>query len=76
MDVMTRLRLKGFKLSIDDFGIGDLLMEQLQRFPFGELKLDRAFVQGADNPTTRDILASTWTWRASSSSPRSPKAST
>lgn len=59
MDVMTRLRLKGFKLSIDDFGIGYSSMEQLQRFPFGELKLDRAFVQGADNPTTRDILAST-----------------
>jgi PAS domain S-box-containing protein len=60
LDVMTRLRLKGFKLSIDDFGTGYSSMEQLQRIPFGELKLDRAFVQGAaEKPAARAILAST-----------------
>jgi PAS domain S-box-containing protein len=59
LDVMTRLRLKGFKLSIDDFGTGYSSMEQLRRIPFGELKLDRSFVQGAaENPSTRAILAS------------------
>jgi PAS domain S-box-containing protein len=60
LDVMTRLRLKGFKLSIDDFGTGYSSMEQLQRIPFGELKLDRAFVQGAaEKPAARAILSST-----------------
>jgi EAL domain-containing protein (putative c-di-GMP-specific phosphodiesterase class I)/ActR/RegA family two-component response regulator len=44
MDVMTRLRLKGFKLSIDDFGVGYSSLVQLQQMPFSEVKIDRSFV--------------------------------
>jgi EAL domain-containing protein (putative c-di-GMP-specific phosphodiesterase class I)/ActR/RegA family two-component response regulator len=44
MDVMTRLRLKGFKLSIDDFGTGFSSLVQLQNMPFSEVKIDRSFV--------------------------------
>ena len=44
LDVLTRLRLKGVKLSIDDFGTGFSSFLQLYRAPFSELKIDRTFV--------------------------------
>lgn len=47
LDIVTRLRLKGFALSIDDFGTGFSSLAQLRRLPFTELKLDRSFVRGA-----------------------------
>jgi len=60
LDIMTRLRLKGFRLSLDDFGTGYASFEQLRSLPFHELKLDRQLVQGAvNNPRSRAILAST-----------------
>lgn len=45
--VLTRLRLKGFGLSLDDYGTGFSSMQQLARLPFTELKIDRSFVDGA-----------------------------
>ena len=47
LGVLARLRLKGFRLSIDDYGTGFSSMQQLARIPFTELKIDRAFVHGA-----------------------------
>jgi EAL domain-containing protein (putative c-di-GMP-specific phosphodiesterase class I) len=43
----SRLRLKGFGLSQDDFGKGYSSMYNLISMPFTELKIDRAFVTGA-----------------------------
>lgn len=45
LDILTRLRLKGFKLSIDDFGTGHSSLTQLRRLPLNELKIDMSFVR-------------------------------
>ena len=47
LDILTRLCLKGFGLSIDDFGTGFSSMVQLARIPFSELKIDKSFVLSA-----------------------------
>ncbi len=44
MAVLSRLRLKGVGLSIDDFGTGSSSLVQLYRMPFGEIKIDKSFV--------------------------------
>ncbi len=44
LEILSRLRLKGFLLSIDDFGTGFSSMETLYKLPFGELKIDKGFV--------------------------------
>ncbi|MBD3652300.1 MAG: EAL domain-containing protein, partial [Alcanivorax sp.] len=49
LDLLTRLRMKGFQLAIDDFGVGYSSMVQLAKLPFSELKLDKAFVIAADH---------------------------
>ncbi|MEO8718891.1 MAG: EAL domain-containing response regulator [Burkholderiales bacterium] len=56
LDILTRLRLKRFGLSIDDFGTGHSSLSQLRDIPFDELKIDRGFVHGAEaNKTVRAI---------------------
>lgn len=42
--LLTTLRLKGFQISIDDFGAGYSSLRQLAQLPFSEIKIDRAFV--------------------------------
>lgn len=57
--MLAQLKEIGLKLSIDDFGTGYSSMEQLRRIPFAELKIDRAFVNGAgQNQKAKAILQS------------------
>ncbi|WP_217995128.1 EAL domain-containing response regulator [Methylogaea oryzae] len=54
LEVLARLRLKRFRLSIDDFGTGHSSLAQLRDIPFDELKIDQGFVHGAwSNETLR-----------------------
>ena len=47
LEILTRLRLKRFRLSIDDFGTGHSSLAQLRDIPFDELKIDQSFVHRA-----------------------------
>mgnify|MGYP001818640739 CR=1 FL=1 len=47
MEVIGRLRLFGFRLSIDDFGTGQSNLATLSAYPFTELKIDRSFIDPA-----------------------------
>jgi len=56
---LARLRIKGFGLSIDDYGTGYSSMQQLAKIPFTELKFDRSFVQGAVRYENYRVILST-----------------
>ena len=54
IDVFARLRLKGLRLAIDDFGAGFSSLKRLKQLPFSTIKIDRSFI--ADLPQ-RDAVA-------------------
>lgn len=57
---MSRFRLKGSKISLDDYGTGYSSLALLQQLPFNELKIDRCFVSAAvTSHDSRAILRST-----------------
>jgi EAL domain-containing protein (putative c-di-GMP-specific phosphodiesterase class I) len=57
LEALARLRIKGFGLSIDDFGTGMGTPEQLARTPFTEVKIDQALVTGVfDQPQFFGVL--------------------
>jgi EAL domain-containing protein (putative c-di-GMP-specific phosphodiesterase class I) len=60
LDVLTRLRLKGVDLSIDDYGTGFSSLQQLKRIPCTEMKIDRSFIMNVcEDGESRTIVEST-----------------
>lgn len=46
LENLARLRMRGFGLSIDDYGTGYSSMQQISRIAFSELKIDQTFEIG------------------------------
>jgi EAL domain-containing protein (putative c-di-GMP-specific phosphodiesterase class I) len=60
LDMFTRLRMKGFRVSIDDFGIGNSSLGLLARLPFSEIKVDKSFAMTAvKSDESKAIIKST-----------------
>jgi len=47
LEILNRLVLRGFHLSIDDFGTSFSSLERLHELPFDTVKLDKKFIQRA-----------------------------
>jgi EAL domain-containing protein (putative c-di-GMP-specific phosphodiesterase class I) len=59
LENLSRLRLKGFGLSLDDYGTGYASMQQLARIPFTEIKIDQSFVRHAlESPASMAMVES------------------
>ena len=55
--MLTRLRIDGYRLAIDDFGIGQSSIKRLVQLPFSEIKIDRIFVRDmASSDETRKVV--------------------
>jgi EAL domain-containing protein (putative c-di-GMP-specific phosphodiesterase class I)/ActR/RegA family two-component response regulator len=59
-EILTRLRIRGVNLSIDDFGTGHSSLRSLIRMPFNEMKIDQSFVREAvaDRDSRKVVRAS------------------
>jgi diguanylate cyclase (GGDEF)-like protein len=56
VDVLTRLRALGLRLSIDDFGTGYSSLSRLGELPIDEIKIDKFFVDGIGKEGTRETI--------------------
>ncbi len=59
LENLARLRMRGFGLSVDDYGTGYSGLQQLMRVPFTELKIDQGFVTDCStNAASRTVVES------------------
>jgi len=58
LEVLSRLALKGFTLSLDDFGTGHASIERLYNLPFQQIKIDKSIFLSSET-NCANIIATT-----------------
>lgn len=51
---LTALRSLGVRIALDDFGTGYSSLNNLRKFDFDKIKIDRSFIQCAEPPTQKE----------------------
>ena len=58
VDIITRLKDLGVRISIDDFGTGNAAIGYLKDLPIDVIKIDRSYVSGAERNERDEAIAS------------------
>jgi diguanylate cyclase (GGDEF)-like protein len=55
---IAELRTAGFRIALDDFGLGFSEFDQLRRLPFDVIKIDKSFIQNIGLDRVTDVFVS------------------
>jgi EAL domain-containing protein (putative c-di-GMP-specific phosphodiesterase class I) len=56
LETLNRLRMRGFSISLDDFGTGFTNINQLKTLPFTEIKIDRSLITHIDSDRFSQVI--------------------
>ncbi|WP_070963432.1 EAL domain-containing response regulator [Vibrio sonorensis] len=59
LETINRLRMRGFGLSLDDFGTGFTNLNQLRTLPFTEVKIDRTLINDIHQDQFNQVVVET-----------------
>ena len=59
LETLNRLRMKGYGVSLDDFGTGFTNVTQLKNLPFSEIKIDRSFITDIHQDYFSQVIVNT-----------------
>ncbi|MDC5853547.1 EAL domain-containing response regulator [Vibrio europaeus] len=59
LETINRLRMRGFGLSLDDFGTGFTNLNQLRTLPFTEVKIDRTLINDIHQDQFNQVVVDT-----------------
>lgn len=59
LETLNRLRMKGYGVSMDDFGTGFTNVTQLKHLPFSEIKIDRSFITNIHQDYFSQVIVKT-----------------